>query len=146
MTAIAAVIGLSQLEMIDGFLEKRRRNAGVLTEGLEGIPGLRPQSTGRGVEHSYSYYTVIMDLERFRCDRDEFVEVLKAENVDCMVYYPIPLTKQPALRKYAGEAQCPVAEETSEKVFSIPVHPSLSERDLGNIVEALEKVSDHYLR
>jgi len=146
MTEIAAVIGLSQLEMIDGFLEKRRRNAGVLTEGLKGIPGLRPQRTGRGVEHSYSYYAVIMDLERFRCNRDEFVEALKAENVDCMVYYPIPLTKQPALRKYAGEAQCPVAKETSEKVFSIPVHPSLSERDLGNIVEALEKVSNHYLK
>jgi len=146
MTEIAAVIGLSQLEMIDGFLEKRRRNAGVLTEGLKGIPGLRPQRTGRGVEHSYSYYAVIMDLERFRCNRDEFVEALKAENVDCMVYYPIPLTKQPALRKYAGEAQCPVAKETSEKVFSIPVHPSLSERDLGNIVEALEKVSNHYVK
>ena len=145
MTEIAAVLGLSQLEMIDEFLEKRRRNGEILTEGLRGIDGLRPQRTGKGVEHSYSYYTVIMDLERFRCNRDKYVEALKAENVDCMVYYPIPLTKQPALRDYAGKAHCPVAEETSEKVFSIPVHPSLTEQDLENIVRALEKVSSRYL-
>ena len=130
MTEIAAVIGLSQLEMLDEFLAKRRRNAGVLTEGLRGIPGLRSQRTGKGVEHSYSYCTVIMDLKKFRCNRDRFIEALKAENVDCMVYYPIPLTKQPALRAYTDKASCPVAEETSEKVFSIPVHPSLTEQDL----------------
>ena len=146
MTEIAAVIGLSQLNMIEGFLAKRRRNAGTLTEGLRRIHGLRPQRTGKGVEHSYSYYTVIMDLGRFRCTRDEFVEALKAENVDCMVYYPFPLTKQPALGEYAAKAICPVAEETSERVFSVPVHPSLSEKDLENIVEALGKVSSYYLR
>ncbi len=146
MTEIAAVLGLSQLEMLDGFLEKRRRNAGILTEGLRGIHSLRPQQTGRGVEHSYSYYTIIMELEKFRCDRDKFVEALKAENVDCMVYYPIPLMKQPALRDFAGKIHCLVAEETSEKVFSVPVHPSLAEQDLENILAALDKVSSNYLK
>jgi len=146
MTETAAAIGLGQLEMLDEFLAKRRRNAKVLTDGIGGIPGLKPQKVEKGVDHSYSYYTVIMDLAEFKCSRDEFVEALRAENVDCMVYYPIPLTRQPALQRYARRSRCPVAEEASGKVFSIPVHPSLTEEDLGKIVTALEKVSTYYLK
>ncbi|MCW4019650.1 MAG: DegT/DnrJ/EryC1/StrS family aminotransferase, partial [Candidatus Bathyarchaeota archaeon] len=146
MTEIASVIGLNQLKMLDGFLAKRRRNAKVLTEGLRGILGLKPQKPEKGAGHSYSYYTVIMDLDRFRCYRDEFVKALRAENIECMIYYPTPLTRQPALKEYADKVHCPVAEEASKRVFSVPVHPCLTEEDLEKIVEALEKVSNHYLK
>jgi len=146
MTEIAAVIGLGQLEMLDEFLAKRRRNAKVLTDSIGRIPGLKPQKAEKGADHSYSYYTVIMDLAKFKSSRDEFIEALRAENIDCIVYYPIPLTRQPALQKYARRSHCPVAEETSGKVFSIPVHPSLTEEDLDKILTALEKVSTYYLR
>jgi len=146
LTEIAAVIGLGQLKMFDEFLAKRRRNAKVLTDGIGRIPGLKPQKTEKGADHSYSYYTAIMDLAKFKCSRDEFIKALRAENIDCMVYYPIPLTRQPALQKYARRSHCPVAEEASGKVFSIPVHPSLTEEDLSKIVTALEKVSTYYSR
>jgi perosamine synthetase len=146
MTEIAAVIGLNQLKLLDDSLEKRRRNAEVLTKGITGISELKPQIVGEEVDHSYSYYTVIMDLDRFRCNRDEFVESLQAENIQCMIYYPASLTKQPPLKKYADKACCPVTEETSRKVFSIPVHPSLTEEDLVKILTALGKVSSYNLR
>jgi dTDP-4-amino-4,6-dideoxygalactose transaminase len=146
LTEIAAVIGLNQLKMLDDFLEKRRRNAEVLTKGISGILELKPQKAEKGVDHSYSYYTVIMDQDKFRCNRDRFVETLQAENIECMIYYPAPLTKQPALKKYADKAHCPVAEKTSKRVFSVPVHPSLTEEDLEKILAALGKVSSYYLR
>ena len=146
MTEIAAVIGLNQLQRLNDFLKKRRRNAEILTEGLRNIYGLKPQTIGNGVNSSYSYYTIIMDLDNFKCNRDEFVESLKAENIDCMIYYPIPLTKQPALKEYAKKASCTVTEEMSKKVFSIPVHPGLTKEDSEKILEALEKVSNHYLK
>ncbi|MBS7615107.1 DegT/DnrJ/EryC1/StrS family aminotransferase [Candidatus Bathyarchaeota archaeon] len=144
MTEIAAVIGLNQLKKFDEFLTLRKQNAKVLTEGINRIGGFTPQKPGEGVEHSYSYYTVLMDLEQFKCSRDEFVKALKAENIGCMVYYPIPLSKQPALKQYGSKARCPVAEDVTERVFSIPVHPSLSEEDLKKILEAMEKVSSHF--
>ena len=146
MTDISAVIGLNQLKMLDNFLAKRKRNAKVLTEGISGIAGLKPPKTGKGVDHSYSYYTIIMELGRFKCNRDEFVESLQAENIGCMIYYPTPLTEQPALRKYADKAHCPVAQETVNKVFSVPVHPALTREALEKILQALEKVSIYYLK
>jgi dTDP-4-amino-4,6-dideoxygalactose transaminase len=144
MTDIAAAIGLNQLKLFDEFLAKRKQNAKVLTEGLRQIHGLNPQKPRKGVDHSYSYYTVIMDLDRFKCSRDEFVNALKAENIECIVYYPIPLSKQPALKKYGSKTKSPVAEDISKRVFSIPVHPSLSEEDLKKILKALEKASSYF--
>jgi dTDP-4-amino-4,6-dideoxygalactose transaminase len=144
LTDIAAAIGLNQLKLYDEFLAKRKRNAKALAEGLSRIRGLKPQKPGKGVDHSYSYYTVIMDLEQYKCTRDAFVNALKAENIGCMVYYPIPLSKQPALKRYRSKVLCPVAEDVSKKVFSVPVHPSLSDEDLGKILEALEKVSAYF--
>ena len=146
LTDIAAVIGLNQLKMFNEFLAKRKRNAKVLSEGLKRIEGLKPQKLGKGVDHSYSYYTVIMDLDQYKCTRDEYVDALKAENVGCMIYYPLPPSKQPALGKYGSKAKCPVAEDLSKRVFSVPVHPALSDEDVGKVVEALEKVSSHFLK
>jgi dTDP-4-amino-4,6-dideoxygalactose transaminase len=144
LTDIAAAIGLNQLKLYDEFLAKRKRNAKALAEGLRRNRGLKPQKPGKGVDHSYSYYTVIMDLEQYKCTRDEFVNALKAENIGCIIYYPIPLSKQPALKRYGRRVKCPVADDLSKKVFSIPVHPNLSNEDLEKIVEALEKVSSHF--
>jgi perosamine synthetase len=129
---------------LDEFLAKRKRNAKILTQGLSRICGLEPQKPGKGVDHSYSYYTIIMNLDLFKCSREEFVNAVKAENIGCMVYYPITLSKQPALRRYGLETKCPVAEDVSKRVFSVPVHPSLGEDDLKKILEALEKVSSHF--
>jgi len=144
MTEIEAAIGLNQLKMLDEFLARRRENAKFLSEHIRRISGLKPQKTIEGVNHSYSYYTVIMDLEEFKCSRDEFVEALRAENIGCMIYYPTPLSHQPALKEYASKADCPVAYDVSKRVFSIPVHPSLTQEDLEKIVEALNKVATYY--
>ena len=144
LTDIAAAIGLNQLKLYDEFLAKRKRNAKALAKGLCRIRGLKPQKPGKGVDHSYSYYKVIMDLNQYKCIRDEFVNALKAENIGCMVYYPIPLSKQPALKRYGSRVKCPVAEDLSKKVFSVPVHPNLGDEDLKKIIEALEKVSSHF--
>jgi UDP-2-acetamido-2-deoxy-ribo-hexuluronate aminotransferase len=85
-----------------------------------------------------------MDLDKFRCNRNQFVEALKAENIESIIYYPIPLTKQPALKKFVKNAYCPISEKLSNEVFSIPVHPSLTDEDLKLIVKAINKVATHY--
>jgi dTDP-4-amino-4,6-dideoxygalactose transaminase len=85
-----------------------------------------------------------MDLEEFKCTRDQFVEVIMAENIDCAVHYPIPLTKQPAIVDLMTPEECPVSEETSEKIFSLSMHPQLSDEDLDNILAGVEKVATYF--
>jgi len=98
------------------------------------------------VNHSYSYFSLVMDPERFRCSRDEFIDALRAENIGCAVHYPIPLTKQPAITKLMKPKACPVSEETSERIFSLPMHSYLSDKNLNEIREGVEKVAAHFHR
>ena len=141
MTDIAAAIGLNQLSNLDRYLARRRHCGRVLREGIDGIEGLRPQKIEDGVNHSYSYFSVIMDLARFKCARDEFLAALKAENIGCAVHYPVPLTKQPAITDLMEPEECPISEEISERIFSLPMHPQLSDEDLKNILAGVERVT-----
>ncbi len=146
MTDIAAVIGLNQLEELDKYLKRRRYCGKILREGVGNINGLFPQTIEKGVNHSYSYFSLVMDPEMFKCSRDEFMEALKAENIDCAVHYPIPLTKQPAITNLLKPDACPISEEISKRIFSLPMHPYLSEGNLKEILGGLEKVANYYSR
>jgi perosamine synthetase len=93
MTEIAAVIGLNELSNLDQYLNRRRHCRRILREGIEKTDGLYPQKVREGANHSCSYFSLVMDLEEFKCTRDQFVEVIMAENIDWAMHYPVPLTK-----------------------------------------------------
>lgn len=146
MTDIAAAIGLNQLEKLDAFLEKRKRNAETLTKALQKIVGIRPPVIKSNVDHSFTVYSVLMDLSRFKCTRDEFVRALQAENIGCSVHYPTPLTKQPVFKENFKVNACPVAEAVSDRIFSLPVHPQVNKTELERIIEAVEIVASYYYK
>lgn len=87
-----------------------------------------------------------MDFDKFKCSRDEFVKAIQAENIGCAVHYSISLSKQPALKPFCKNAECPIAEAIAKRIFSLPAHPELNREDLNKILEAVEKVSSYYLR
>lgn len=146
ITDIMSVIGLNQLAQLDHFLERRRKNASKLLEGLRGSEAVHPQKITPRTNPSYSYFSVKLDLERLKCTRDEFAKALQAENIDCGVHYPVPLNKQPIIEKLLKPRSCPVSEDLSTRILSLPMHPYLSESDLKSITTSVRKVADHYLK
>ena len=50
------------------------------------------------------------------------------------------------IREKMAPDSTPVAEETTKKIFSIPMHLALIDTDLKNIVASVEKVTSHYSR
>ena len=144
MTEISAAIGLNQLEDLEENLAKRRRIGGMLRKSINRIRGLKPQRIEDKVNPSYSYFSLTMDLSQFKCSRNQFVEALRSENIDCAVHYPIPLSKQPAIMDIMEPEACPVSEDVSERIFSIPMHPELSDEDIKLIIGGIEKVSNYY--
>ena len=90
------------------------------------------------------WYPCPMGPDAFKCTRDEFLEALQAENIDCAVHYPIWLTKQPAILDLMKPEECPISEDISTRTFSLPMHPELSDEDLKNILAGVEKVAKYY--
>ncbi|MFC3959095.1 DegT/DnrJ/EryC1/StrS family aminotransferase [Halovivax cerinus] len=130
MTNVAAAIGLSQLERLPDFTERRRTNADRLTAGLRDVPGVTPPVEPDGMRHVYHQYTVRT------ADRDALASHLEAEGVGSGIYYPTAIHEQPAYDHVTHSA--PVAERAAAEVLSLPVHPGVDDADVDHILEVIE--------
>jgi dTDP-4-amino-4,6-dideoxygalactose transaminase len=72
-------------------------------------------------------------------DRDKFSEELTKRGVGNGVYYPTPIHRLPS---YNRKDLLPVTEKVAKECLSIPVHPSLSKKDLHTIVAAVNEIAN----
>ena len=133
MTDIAAAIGIAQLPKLAGFNERRRAIAARYDRELRGVITPHVRS---GVTHVYHQYTI-----RVR-ERDAFAERLKERGVGSAIYYPIPVHRQkPFLALGYGDETVPVTERLTAEVLSIPVHPSLSDEEVADVIGAVNETA-----
>jgi len=85
-----------------------------------------------GCTHVYAQYTVRVQ------DREAVQARLQQAGIPTAVHYPVPLYRQPAFADlgYAPEA-FPNAEQASEQVISLPMHPYITETEQQAVVNAL---------
>jgi perosamine synthetase len=143
-TDIASAIGINQLDQLDFYMKKRRAAGKTLMHTFDKVEGITPQKIQSNSNHSYSYFTVRVEIEEMKCTRDQFMKALQAENIDCGIHYPSALTQQPIIKELYPLQSCPVSEDLSTRILSLPMHPFLSEEELRFVVEGVEKVVSHY--
>ena len=72
-----------------------------------------------------------------RCaSRDELVRHLAQRGIHSAIYYPRPLSAQPAL---APQAPCPRADAWCRESLSLPCHAELGDRELERVCLALQE-------
>jgi dTDP-4-amino-4,6-dideoxygalactose transaminase len=136
MTDIAAAIGLCQLGKLEEFNSKRIENAKFLTKELNGIKGLIPPSIKSNTQHVFHQYTVRITQD-FGMPRDELRQKLMNKGVATEIYYPLPIHKQPLYQNLGYNDHLPNSEKAATEALSLPVHPSLTKKDLEYIVDSL---------
>ena len=140
MTEALAAVGLVQLRKLDRLNKRRNENAGLLTRGIEKIPGLTPPHVNDDVRHVFYQYVIRVE-EDYPIERNKLAEHLRERGIGVAVHYPTPIYKQPLYKEPGCEKKiCPVAEEACQRVLSLPVHPSVTEEDIGYILDVLREV------
>jgi len=133
MTDIHAAIGLEQLNKISHWTEIRQNNAAFLSNNLDSNFYKLPHVPS-GYSHCYHQYTV-----RIRGVRDLVSQKLDKEKIGNAVYYPTPVHLLPA---FSVGTILPETTLATQEVLSIPVHPSLTKRDLKIISKTMNKISE----
>jgi dTDP-4-amino-4,6-dideoxygalactose transaminase len=126
---IQAAVLRARLPLLAGWTERRRTIAGHYRRALAGASTvLVPAEADPG--HVYHLFPVRSVL------RTAMQAHLRANGVETLVHYPVPIPHQPAL---AGErpADCPVANRLCAEVFSLPLYPSLPDAAIRQVVDAL---------
>ncbi len=136
MTDIQAALGLSQLQRLDDFIERRRTLAAAYHDSLEGLALQRPQ-VKEDRDSAWHLYVINIDPERCRRSRREVFEAMRAAGVGVHVHY-IPVYRQPYYRELYGDAfRCPEAERYYATALTLPLHPRLDSGDQEYIVDNL---------
>jgi perosamine synthetase len=136
MAEIQAAIGLVQLEKLPAFLAKRRKNAQRLTEILAKTERLQLPKETKDRMHSWYLYTVRL-RDGDEAQRDKILEELKKKGVGAAAYYVHPVHTMPYYQETFGECKLPETEKAAKQVFSLPVHPGVTEAQVDSIGKTL---------
>ena len=141
MTDIAAALGLRQLGRLDDLHAERAAQAARYTDAFSEAPWIEGAHAGAPDEHAWHLYMVRLNLEHLACDRNKFIEALRAENIGTSVHF-IPLHLHPYYRDRFGFApeEFPSAVGLYERVISLPLYPGLTAADQGDVIDAVTKI------
>lgn len=141
LTDIQCALGLTQLRKLPLWTRRRQEIARAYDVAFADLPAVRPLRTRPSVSHAYHLYVIRLDLSRLTADRTTIFSALRAEGIGVNVHY-IPVHLHPFYRERFGlePGLCPVAEAAYEEILSLPIFPGMSDRDAGDVIEAVRKV------
>ena len=133
-TIQAAVLDV-KLNHINEHLDARKRTADFYDKALsEWQYGIKPARTENS-NHTFNQYTIQIKNGR----RDEIKIFLSEKGIPSTIYYPIPLYKQDAFKKYVHKGfELPNTENLCKSVLSIPIHTEMNEDILSRITDSLK--------
>lgn len=144
LTEMQAAIGRVQLNKLPAWVEKRRRNAAILTERFAELPALRVTLPPKDIGHAYYKYYAFLRPEALRdgWNRDRVIEAIRAEGIPCHSGSCSEIYLEKAFEKEGLQpAQpLPIAKGLGETSLVFLVHPTLSETDMDDTARAVEKV------
>ncbi len=135
MTNIQAAIGIHQLRKLKDFNRKRIENAKFFTDNLKGVNSIRTPFTPEGFKHVYHQYTITVDGGKKV--RDQLARYLSENGISTMIYYPIPIHSQKFIKEMFPGLKLRNADTISNKVISLPIHPSIKKNSLRKITYSI---------
>ena len=133
MTDLQAAIGVTQLNQLGEFLEKRAALAAVYRDSLP-AELFTPPSVPAGRTHVY--YRFVVRLQKGLQSSDEFTAYLSRmahRGLQCRkpVFRP--------LHRYLELADFPASDEADDVAISLPIYPSLSDDDVKLASQILQE-------
>lgn len=134
LDTIQAAVLLAKLDIFEDELVSRNRVASQYTEALKGL--IETPLVADDRQSSWAQYTLkARDSEA----RERIIEHLREREIPSAIYYPVPIHLS---RAYASlnykHGDLPICESQSQRVFSIPMHPYLSEEEIAMVVDAIK--------
>jgi dTDP-4-amino-4,6-dideoxygalactose transaminase len=141
MTDIQAAIGIHQLSKINKWLKRRTQIWKRYDQALKGLPLKTPFKDEAHISHARHLYTILLDIDKLKCNRFEIKKRLRKENIGTGIHF-ISLHLSPYYKKAFGytRGDFPNAEYISDRTLSLPLSAKLKDRDIEDVISAVRKV------
>lgn len=126
---IQAAILHAKLKYLDQLNAERQQVAQAYRDGLQGVECLSVESYGIPCNHLF----VVKSTHR-----DQLSEHLKAQGIQTLIHYPVPVNRQKAFLKQKDEAM-ENSVEFADSILSLPIYPGLAKKDIDQIIQTINE-------
>lgn len=114
-----------KLRYVDQWNQRRKEIAAFYRQNLRSVQCLKQNSYGESNCHLF----VVKSNHR-----DNLMDHLKANGIESLIHYPVPINKQRAFPA-KKEDELEASNRFVDSVLSLPIHPGLRKEELTQIVE-----------
>ena len=134
MSTMTAALGLSQLKKVDKIIKMRQDRAEYMTKKLSKIKEITLPIAPPDYFHVYQMYAIRIN-ENIRAG---LMKYLSEKGVMTKVHFP-PVHLTHFYRSKFGYkgGELPVTKEVSDQVLSLPMYPTLTEKEISYITEKI---------
>jgi len=147
LTDMQCALGMSQLENLPEWVERRREIAAQYDAALADVGPVEPVFMREDSTCAYHLYVIRLNLDILSAGREQIFDALQAEGIGVNVHY-IPVHYHPFYRERfdTEEGLCPVAEAAYERILTLPIFPRMTAGDVDDVILSVRKVIDVYQR
>jgi UDP-4-amino-4,6-dideoxy-N-acetyl-beta-L-altrosamine transaminase len=137
MTDLQAALGVSQMQRLDCFIQKRHRIAQRYDHLLKDLPITLPWQHPDNYS-AFHLYVIRLQLDKIAKTHLEVFEALRAANILVNLHY-IPVHTHPYYQKMGFEmGDFPESEQYYKEAISLPMFPTLTEEQQNRVVSVLQ--------
>lgn len=131
ITDIQCALGVSQMDRLPEFLEKRKQIAKRYNEAFAANEQIQLPYQKEGCDNAWHLYVIRIKNGK----RREVFEKLRVAGIGVNVHY-IPVYQHPYYRTHGyAEVTCPNAEEYYKECISLPMYPDLKEEEQEYVIK-----------
>jgi len=139
MTDIQAALGVSQMNHLNAFVTRRNEIATRYDHFLNDLPICLPWQHQDSYS-SYHLYPIRLDLSVIKKTQQQVYDEFHRMKIMVNLHY-IPVYLQPYYKKMGfGSGYCPIAEQYYKETLSIPMYPSMTNKQQDHVINSLRRI------
>ncbi len=145
MSELHASLGIHQFKKLEFFQKRRREIVEIYNKELHDVEEITIPLVKKNIKHSWHLYVIQLNLEKLRVDRNFIFKALREENIGVNVHY-IPIHYHSYYQNNFGikKGTLPIVEWLFPRLLTIPIFPKMTDDDVYDVINALEKVLKYY--
>jgi len=131
LDSMQAAVLLEKLIIFDEELDLRQKISNKYRENMNNC-----QYIPDNYKSSHALFSILLQSNQ---ERSEIISKLSKNNIPNVIYYKMPLHLMEAFSSLGHKkGNFPVSEGLSERILSLPMHPYLSEDDVGLVINQIQ--------